>query len=209
MAVILTREALDTLLASLDSDRERAGQKYEDVRRRLQKFFTWRGSRRPDELADETIDRVCRRLREGEVIRAAEPAAYFYGVARNVLREEWDRERMWKTVEETLSGPVRTPPPPSDAAVEDRRLECLQRCLGALPPESRQLVLRYYQEEKGAKIGNRKALAAALGVAMNILRIRMHRIRVRLEACARDCLAKTGETDWPGEPPLTGEDQRE
>jgi hypothetical protein len=43
-----------------------------------------RGARWADELTDETIDRVARRLAGGETIRAADIGRYFLGVARNV-----------------------------------------------------------------------------------------------------------------------------
>ena len=40
---ILTKEAFERLLALLDVDRELAGQKYENVRRKLIEFFEARG----------------------------------------------------------------------------------------------------------------------------------------------------------------------
>src|SRR5215510_12704015 len=80
----------EKLLTLLDPDRERAGVEYEEIRSKLVKFFKWRGWPRPEELVDETIDRVCWRLAEGEVIRQTDPFLYCHGVARNVLREAWD-----------------------------------------------------------------------------------------------------------------------
>ena len=87
MARGLTREGLEALLAFLDPDRDRAGEKYQQIRQRLVKMFECRGLTPPEEPADETMDRVARRLAEGEHVRAGEPMAYFHGVARNVLRE--------------------------------------------------------------------------------------------------------------------------
>jgi DNA-directed RNA polymerase specialized sigma24 family protein len=52
------------------------------------------------------------------------------------------------------------------------------------------LVLQYYQEEKGAKIEHRRAMAERLGIPLNALRIRAHRIRVALRDCVSDCLAR-------------------
>jgi DNA-directed RNA polymerase specialized sigma24 family protein len=76
----LTPEAFERLLASFDSDRERAGQKYENTRRKLLEFFEARGSRAPDEHADETLNRVARKIVEGEAIENLNN--YCYGVAR-------------------------------------------------------------------------------------------------------------------------------
>jgi len=83
----LSQSAFDRLLAQLDPDAQRAGEKYQTVQRSLAKFFECRGCATPFELADETLNRVARRLEEGETIYAGEFASYAYGVARNVLRE--------------------------------------------------------------------------------------------------------------------------
>src|SRR5690242_7028531 len=89
----LNQEAFDKLLACFDTDRGRAGEKYEQIRRKLVKFFTWRECGDPEGYADRTIDRVSRRILEGSELRVADPYVYFHGVAINVLREYWrDRE---------------------------------------------------------------------------------------------------------------------
>jgi len=43
----LTAQALDALLALLDSDRDRAGEKYEEIRLRLTRYFEWAGAQAP------------------------------------------------------------------------------------------------------------------------------------------------------------------
>ena len=86
---VLTREAFDKLLTCLDPDRERAGIRYEIVRLKLVKFFEWRGCESPEDQADETINRVARRIDEGEVINNLE--SYFLGVARLLLLESEKR----------------------------------------------------------------------------------------------------------------------
>jgi DNA-directed RNA polymerase specialized sigma24 family protein len=57
-----------------------------------------------------------------------------------------------------------------------------------LTSDNRQLVLQYYQDEKRAKIEHRKRLAEGLGIALNALRIRAHRIRLNLLECVQQCL---------------------
>ncbi len=52
MKAALTSETFAALLFSLDADRERAGEKYEDLRRTLIRFFEWRGAPFPEEHAD-------------------------------------------------------------------------------------------------------------------------------------------------------------
>jgi len=60
----LTQEAFDRLLAWLDRDRERAGQRYEEIRSQLIKIFVCRGCVASEELADLTINRVAGKLQE-------------------------------------------------------------------------------------------------------------------------------------------------
>jgi DNA-directed RNA polymerase specialized sigma24 family protein len=192
----LSAASLEAVLCLLDADRERAGVRYEAIRRKLARFFECRGCSHGDELADETIDRVGRRLAEGEHVRHADAGAYFHGVARNVLRESW------RTRRPCAPAPARPAAVEADEALGERRLRCLDACLATLSPEERQLILWYYQAGE-RHVEARRGLAGALGIRMNALRIRAHRIRARLEACVRARLA--AEIEWVPEARL-GED---
>src|SRR5438270_7361536 len=81
----LTQEAFDRLLHSLDAERERAGNVYQETRSNLTRLFEWRGCPFPEDHADETINRVARRIEEGEDVR--DVTKYFFGVARLVVLE--------------------------------------------------------------------------------------------------------------------------
>src|ERR1051326_8598780 len=81
----LTRESLEKFLNCLDEDWERAGEKYLTVRLSLIRFFEWRGCVFSEDHADETIDRVARRINQGEEIRNLR--GYIVGVARFLLKE--------------------------------------------------------------------------------------------------------------------------
>ncbi len=76
-----TQEAFDQLLAWLNSDREQAGKKYEEIRKRLITIFTCRGCLIPEDLTDETIDRVVMKIPDLAGSYVGDPALYFYGVA--------------------------------------------------------------------------------------------------------------------------------
>ena len=86
---VLDEKAFDGLLISLSTDREKAAEIYEEIRCKLITFFEFRHCLFPQEQVDETINRVARRIVEGEIIHASDVTTYFYGVARNVLREYW------------------------------------------------------------------------------------------------------------------------
>lgn len=173
----LTQESFDALLAWLDPDREQAGQKYEDIRRRLIKIFTCRGCATPEDLADESINRVMRRLNDIREEYTGDRALYFFGVANRVFLE----------YRKNPPPPARMPVPESSEDME-REYVCLEHCVESLQPKNRELVIRYYQQEKRAKIDDRKQLAAQLGIALNALRIRAHRIRTNLQRCMQECL---------------------
>src|SRR5215813_5974815 len=86
---VVTQAAFEQLLGHLDPDREQAGEKYEQIRRKLTKFFQWRGCAVPEEFADRTIDRAARRMAEGAEMRSQDVYVFFHGIAVNVLREHW------------------------------------------------------------------------------------------------------------------------
>lgn len=181
----MTAEELEALLAQLGPDREQAGARYEIIRRKLVRLFEWRGCDGPEDLADEAINRVARRLAEGTEIKSSDPYGYFCGVAHLVYKEVLRRSsRQHRALE---SGDW--PPPvyvPEEEEPFDRRLECLRSCLAGVPQDQRDLLLRYHQGEDN--IRNRKALASDLGVPLNALRIRVHRVRRKVEACVHACL---------------------
>lgn len=178
----LTPEGLAALLAFLDPDREKAAETYETIRRRLVRLFEWRGLSFPEDLADETINRVARRIAEGVEVRAENPYGYFCGVAHLVSKEVMRRSARERIALEQGDWS----PPPQDEEEADDRLDCLRRCLEKLPQDQRLLVLRYHQEQD--HIRSRQTLSQELGIPMNALRIRVHRIRRKLEDCVQECL---------------------
>ena len=86
----LTPEAFTKLLAKLAADPETAGGEYEELRRRLIKFFEWRGAFFSEDLADETLNRLARKIDEGEEIEK-NVFALSLGVARFVFLETLKR----------------------------------------------------------------------------------------------------------------------
>ena len=180
---ILTQAAFDRLLVCLDADRDAAGQKYLEIRGSLIRFFEWRGCPFPEDNADETINRVAKRVSEGEEIR--NPAGYFMGVGRMVLLEVYrEREKEKQALGELAYSQVES----YNFEELEPRAECLKRCLEGQTPDNRELILHYYQGEKRAKIENRKKLSERLKTPLHTLRMRALRVRERLQVCVADCL---------------------
>jgi DNA-directed RNA polymerase specialized sigma24 family protein len=179
----LTQEAFDQFLSLLDLDRDRAGEIYETLRRNLVQLFIWRGCRDPEADADETINRVIRKIDEGEEVR--DVIAYAHGVARRLLLEIFKKQEREQIGIDELPPLVAQPERQDD---DEASVLCLRRCLNRLPEESRQLIVLYYQGDKSVKIENRKRLAASLRITLNALRYRAFDLRQRLQGCIERCV---------------------
>jgi len=192
----LTEHSLDLLLQFLDADRDQAVYKYEMIRRKLIKFFEHRGSLWPEEQADETINRVARKIQDGQDIWVEDPAYYFYGVARNVLRDQWrNAERpipleCLPHSEHPVTCHTEIDPVEADRRQLEMSLDQLDELLNNLPAETRELIMGYYSGEKTGRISKRRALADRFGIPVNALRIRAYRIRERLKGELADGLGQ-------------------
>lgn len=187
---VLTQDAFDTLLNWLDPDRDRAANRYESIRARLVKIFTCRGCAEAEDLADETINRVSARVIDLAASYTGDPALYFYGVSQKVHLEYLRKcQKTQVDIPVNFAGNKQVPiVSPADNI--EPEYECLEKCLEHLPADNRKLVVQYYQQERHAKIEHRRRLAMELGIAVNALRIRAHRIRLSLQQCVQKCLAQ-------------------
>lgn len=179
----LTQEQFELLLAWLDPDPGRAGEKYEAIRRRLITIFLSHHCDEAEDLADDTINRVTKKVKELKDSYVGEPARYFYGVAKKVLMEHHRRRNR----------PLPQPPPMASQEELEPSLACLDECLAKLQPDSREFILIYYQEKKQAKIASRKEMGERMQLKAGALRARMHRIRAKLEKCIQECLERSSE----------------
>lgn len=183
----LNARAFAKLMARLADDPEQAGEAYEDLRRVMLRFFEWRGAPHPDEHADETLNRVARKLEDGVEVRSI--GAYCHEVARYVLLEAL-RSRDLKNVpldavEFSLHADSQ-----SDGKLEtESRLACLDQCLSTLAPENRDLIIEYYRAE-GSHIEHRQKMAQRFGLRRDALRNRAQRLRDKLETCVKRCMRK-------------------
>jgi DNA-directed RNA polymerase specialized sigma24 family protein len=162
------------------------------------KFFECRGCGPSFELADETINRVAGKLAEGAEIRDESFYSYFYGVARNVFHEHLRSSDTTNEPVDSLTSrrhpsinPIDLMERRNEYIVLETRLACLDKCTGLLPPETRNMIISYYDGEQRKRIENRRRMAEGLGVPINSLRIRVHRIREKLEGCLLNCIAQT------------------
>ena len=187
-----TQDAFRQFLSWLDEGVDSSGEKYVAMRRRLAAYFDRRNCLSPDELADETLNRVARRLEEEGAISDTPPARYCYIVARFVFLEYVRRTRHESAELDERSGELRSPvtgPADSDDDTSQKLLDSLERCLQQLEARDRELILEYYRGEQRAKIERRRQLAVRLGLTMNAVSIRACRLRDKLEGCVKASLS--------------------
>lgn len=179
----LTKSALDILLAYLDTDREKAGEQYQQLRLKLIKFFEWKGCYKSEEYADKAITIVARKLEAGEVIHNL--SSYIHGVRRLLVLECLkDKEREYKAIEHLSS----VQSYPSEAEEKEAQRLCQEKCLQELPYDQYSLITNYYRP--GIKKEERQILAEHWGLQLNAMRIRAFRIRQTLTECLEKCLGR-------------------
>ena len=175
-----------------DADLQQAAKEYELIRCRLMKFFECKNCTTASDLTDETINRVARRISEGEDIPRHQLKGYFYGVAGNVLKEHRNRsDKITYSIDvldpfhHPVEDPLETIRLRSEKTLLEQLLECLESCVKKLPETEQKMILVYYEGEYGVKIENRKKVAQIFGLNINNLRIRVYRIREKLEKCVQ------------------------
>lgn len=180
----LTAERFDHLLRALSADAGEAADRYAHLSRRLEAFFRWQGCADGPHLADQVMDRLARRLAEGEAV--INVTSYALGVARLVAKEAHAREMR----ERRVAGQFVSMP--SSGEADESALTCLEGCLGRLSSDRREHLLAYYAADR-SRIDERRLLAQRLGVSPLALRNRMLRLRHSLERCVARCLSQRAE----------------
>jgi len=175
------RTDFDELLVWIAQTGDSPGEAYERLRIRLIKILSSRGCYNADELTDETIDRVTKKVRSVAKTYEGDPRLYFYAVAKNVFREHLRKPKpdelpMHLVVKETTS---------EELEARDR---CLSSCMGKLSEGQRDFILEYYSGDRSVKIQNRQKIMERLDISPQTLRVRAFRIRSKLQDCVKGCV---------------------
>lgn len=140
-----------------------------------------------EDLADETINRVMKKLPEIRDTYVGEPARYFHGVARFIVRE---KRRTKEVTVEVISVSL------IEIEAHSDEYDCLVKCLRFLPRDKQELILDYYIYDGRDKIAQHRRMAKERGITEGALRGRAHHIRGNLEKCIQQCIErmKSNET---------------
>ena len=174
----IDKELFEALLEWLAPDREKGADRYEVIRTGLIRIFVSNGLSDAEHYADVAIDRVIKRLTEIRAAYVGDPAKYFHGVARNVIREA----RRQKEIATDVM------PAPSPKADRSETSECLAKCLGLLSPDKQALILDYHLFKGHEKVEHHRQMAGELSISEGALRTRAHHLRVTLVKCVLECI---------------------
>ncbi|HKV38640.1 MAG TPA: hypothetical protein VJX67_05470 [Blastocatellia bacterium] len=182
-------EEFERLLRLLHTDRDTAAAEYERARTRLTLYFRKRGCPAPEGLVDQTITRVIQKLAQGHEITNIN--AYWFGVARFVLKEYWaSRGRDGASLDdltpsqEPFLDPLAAEREDDALRSEELKTECMRQCYQALPDDERTLLARYC----GTGTGKRSELASSMEMNIKSIRVKIHRLRLKLNKCLSNCL---------------------
>lgn len=189
---LITSDSFARLLEWIDDGADSGGQKYLEMRRLLVNYFDRKNCLSPDELADETLNRVARRLEEEGKIETETPAKFCYITARFVFLESLrDKGNKSVSIDEIKADKITSEDETEEKDLKEKMLACLEKCVGELNETNREMIVKYYYGAERIKIENRRSLADKLGISSNALTIRACRIRDKLEICVRKCAGKT------------------
>jgi RNA polymerase sigma factor (sigma-70 family) len=185
----------DDFLRLFDPNPVRATEKYNQLFRRLVRFFEWRRCHEPEDLAQDTIRRGLGKIFSVDL--HVEPAHYFFGIARLVVMEDRKRacrrNRLVPLIENVTTDAEQfeadddegehqdalyeIPNPTPDVSLahdQDEAAQLFQKTLRRLPSRDAKLLIRYLNAK------DRVALARRLRISPGHLRVKFHRIKKQL-----------------------------
>jgi hypothetical protein len=177
----MSQDDFDRLLRWFGPDRGISGKKYLETHERLTRLFHFNGCNRPEDLADEVMNRVAKKPPSLENPNS-DHIAVLLGFGRNVLHEYW-RERAFIDEACDLS---EEPSGTDETAIKELWALGLEICLGRLGDNNRVFLLEYYHYEPGGKISHRRTMAEVRHTTLNALRLKA----CRLKSVVADCLRR-------------------
>jgi len=176
----LTSESFAKLLKTLSSNEAEAAVVYTDLHTSLVRYFQLKGISEPDKAADETIDRVAEKINQENEIK--DLIKYTFGVAKFVYLEKLRREKIGLHAADGFY--LKT-----DASKEfgkNDEFEPHRKCFENLYEHEQEFLSAYFEDLPFDQLfENRQKMADRENVSLNALRIRVLRIRKRLEDCLR------------------------
>jgi RNA polymerase sigma-70 factor (ECF subfamily) len=133
-----------------------------------------------DDVRQETLLRVLRNIRRGEIEQPERFGAYVNTVCTNVMLEMFRRESRLSQFPEDGSEPESGESGAESDMLQDERRDLVRQALEELPLKDRKLLQRIFLNEE-----DKDAVCQEFGVSREYLRVLLHRARGRLRASVR------------------------
>ncbi len=177
-----TTNDFESLLSWFSENRELAGEMYEKIRVGLIRYFYFKGCKNGEDLADETINRVTKKLSSLDFSAQNKPATIFYGFAQNVALEELRKDKLKVPIDPNFREKTQDSKEP--------KFNCLDECLKNLPTADETLLRQYYEKSKSEKAHHRQKLAKDNNLSEVNLHVKLHRLRKTMRNCIEICMRK-------------------
>ncbi len=176
----MTNESFRILLEALKSHSNDAGGAYTNLRNSLVRYFQIKGDTEADEAADEVLDRVALKLSQNTEIKNL--TAYSFGVAQIIYLERLRTAAKNKKAQtEFYAARERQ----SDDDLQDD-LIYFRECFQKLSVEEKKFMQDYFPELPFTELtSHREKLCVEKKLSINNLRIKIYRLKQRLEDCVR------------------------
>lgn len=172
----LTEQSFRCLLGALHREESYAIERYQRLHGRLILFFMRHRTSCPEDLADEVLNRLARKVSEGLAIESIE--AYSLGIARMVAHEKQVQIQREQRMHREF---VRNESTRDYTYYEgDAAFEAMEEQLIALPDATRSILARYHTGSGVSRIRERKRLANELGIGIGTLRKRIFDMQAQL-----------------------------
>jgi RNA polymerase sigma-70 factor (ECF subfamily) len=144
---------------------------------RIKANASLRRSQAVDDVRQETLLRVLRNIRRGDIEHPERFGAYVNTVCSNVMLELFRGDSRWRQFPEESPEPESREPGGERQLLQDERRNLVRRALEELPLKDRQLLHRIFLDEE-----DKDTVCREFGVTREHLRVLLHRARGRLRA---------------------------
>ncbi len=180
MAKTLTAESLNLLLAEFSEDKREAAAVYTNLRDSLVRFFALKGDSEPEAAADATLDRTAVKVAQQTPIDDIKK--YSFGVARLIFLERLRLSQKEKNAAEDFHH--ETNKLSNDVVTDD--FQFFRECFKSLPAKDKIFLQGYFTDAPYEKLTElRRRLTEEVGVSVEQMRVKIFRLRKRLENCVR------------------------
>jgi RNA polymerase sigma factor (sigma-70 family) len=176
---------MDSLLRHLNPDPAKAEERLLAIRRKVLKFFTYRQQLDPEGLTQETLRRAVRWFENKDnQLQASNPEQLIWGIAKNILREEYRALNHQPDFVELDEADRRLTA--REAAPELKIF--LAELLASLPAKERRVLKAYLLGDAES----RQEMAAKLGKTQEALRAAVFQSRRKLRKLANEKIKRKG-----------------